>query len=290
MLSIAIIFSGVFAALASCVALFLLLTPSAEDLGQCLTTSMYKVELCAKGPNYVPLGQISKHLRDAVLASEDSAFFDHHGIDWVELRESLKKNLKEGRFARGGSTITQQLAKNVYFDGQKSLFRKLKEAIVATRIEKLYSKNQILEKYLNVVEFGKDIYGIKAASFYYFDIPPSQLSVAQSVWLAFLLPNPEKYSVSFHKGKLTPFAHRQMRMLVSRLFSFKKISADEHAAGLAAVGRLFGGIDDDSSLVLTLENSPDWDGEKEASPSVNVQPPQERSLEQEIKEEPQEAE
>ena len=261
-----VIFLSVAAAVVLVVSLFLVLTPDGSDLKGCVKTTMFEVDLCPRSKTYTPLGQISPVLRQAVIVSEDSGFWDHHGIDWNELKASFETNLKQGRFARGGSTLTQQLAKNVYLSGEKSVIRKIREAIIALRIERLYSKEFILEKYLNVVQFGKDVYGVKAASQYYFNKTPSDLTIAQSAWLAFLLPNPEKYSVSFHKAKLTPFAKRQMRVIVDRLARFKRISESERQTASSEVARLFGDQGDDTALEMTVENSPDWDGTTDEEP------------------------
>ncbi len=166
----------------------------------------------------------------AVVVSEDGSFYDHSGFDWFELRESFKKDLKTGHFSRGGSTITQQLAKNLYLNKEKSIFRKIREAIIASQIEELLTKEEILEKYFNVVEFGPKIYGIKAAAQFYFSKKVSELTVTEGAWLAMLLPNPTKNYQSFRKGTLSPFARREISKIINRLVSFKKISqanADE---------------------------------------------------------------
>ncbi|CAN5604134.1 hypothetical protein BH10BDE1_BH10BDE1_20870 [soil metagenome] len=231
---------------AGSVAWFFISIPSGADLSGCLTAQMYEVHLCKDDAAYVSLKQIAPAMRNAVIASEDAAFWDHKGIDWVELRKSFETNLEKGRMARGGSTITQQLAKNVYLSSEKSLLRKIREAVIAIRLERRYDKNLILEKYLNVVEFDKGVYGVKAAAKHYFDVGPSQLSIAQSAWLAFLLPNPKKYSVSFHKNKLTPFAFKQTREIIHRLWRFNKISETEETAAVREAKAFFGGLSGDS--------------------------------------------
>jgi monofunctional biosynthetic peptidoglycan transglycosylase len=227
--------------------LFFVLIPDAKDLDSCLTTTMHEVRLCRKEPSYVPLAQISESLQNAIIVSEDSAFWDHEGIDWIELRKSFETNIEKGRFARGGSTITQQLAKNVYLSPEKSVLRKIKEAVIATRIERQFKKKLILEKYLNVVEFDKDVYGIKKAAQHYFQTTPRSLTIAQSAWLAFLLPNPPKYSISFHRNKLTPFAFKQMSEIINRLGRFKKISESDRAAALNEARSMFGGLSGEST-------------------------------------------
>ncbi len=228
------------------VAWFFVTIPDAADLNKCLTAQMFEVRLCKDDSSYAPLRAISPNMRNAVIASEDSAFWDHKGIDWIELRKSFETNIEKGRLARGGSTITQQLAKNVYLSSEKSLLRKVREAVIAIRIERLYDKNFILEKYLNVVEFDKGVYGVKSAARHYFQVSPANLSIAQAAWLAFLLPNPKKYSVSFHKNKLTPFAFKQMSEIIDRLARFKKISEEEKRASIREARAFFGGVSGES--------------------------------------------
>lgn len=215
--------------------------PTAKNLDECLTTTMYRLRLCRDEKNYVTLNQISPFLQNAVVVSEDGAFWEHEGIDWVELKKSFETNLEKGRFVRGGSTITQQLAKNVYLYPEKSLWRKIKEAIIAIRIERRYSKKLILEKYLNVVEFDKGVYGIRQAARHYFNKSPADLTIAESAWLAFLLPNPRKYSASFHREKLSPFALRQMTEIINRLARYKKVSEEDRSAAINEARSLFGG-------------------------------------------------
>ncbi len=229
-------------------ALFLATTPRPTDLKGCLTTAMYHVRLCPKDPSYVKLRDISPNVRNAVIVSEDGAFYSHHGFDWDELHKSFDKNMEEGAFARGGSTITQQLAKNVYLSPSKSLIRKVKEAMITVQIEKLLTKDEILEKYLNVVEFGDKVYGVKAASQLYFQKSPAQLTPAEGAFLAFLLPNPKKYSQSFRQKKLTKFAGHQVRIIVDRLYRFKRIGDDEHISASAQVDRMFGPDSTDASV------------------------------------------
>jgi monofunctional glycosyltransferase len=217
-------------------------TPQPSNIKGCLTTNLFQVHLCPTDPTYVKIDQISSAARNAVLVSEDSAFYDHHGIDWFELQQSAEKNWKKNEFARGGSTITQQLAKNVYLSSEKSILRKVREVIITVQLEKMLTKNEILEKYLNVVEFGPNLFGIAKASRLYFGKAPSQLTAAEGAFLAFLLPNPKDYSVSFRNRKLTRFAHSQMRIIVDRLHRFKKLSADEHATAVYQVNHFYGAV------------------------------------------------
>jgi monofunctional glycosyltransferase len=202
----------------------------------CLKTKMYSYYLCNDSPNYVPIDMVSPHVINAIIVSEDGTFYDHHGFDWFEIKDSLEKNLSTFDYARGGSTITQQLAKNVFLSGEKSLLRKVREAILTMQIEKKFSKRQILEKYLNVVEFGPNIFGVKAAANHYFGKDPASLDILEAAFLAFLLPSPKKYSESFKVKNLTPFARKRLAQIVVRMAKYRKISDDEKVATLERLG------------------------------------------------------
>lgn len=210
--------------------------PTQSEIRGCFTTEMFKVELCPTSPNYVKLKSISKYLRKAVVVTEDSAFYQHRGFDFQELENSFKKNMEKGKFVRGGSTITQQLSKNLFLSKEKTLTRKLKEAIITLQIEKSLSKDEILERYLNVVQFGKDIFGVKQAAQYYFKKNPADLDVVESAFLAMLLPSPEVYSKSFYKKSLTPFARKRLSRIINQLYSFNRISASEYDSGMSKLG------------------------------------------------------
>ncbi len=211
----------------------LMTLPNVDVLEKCFTTSMYEVKLCPESPQYVKLKSISPYMIHALIAAEDAAFYQHKGFDWHEMEASFETNLKSGKIARGGSTLTQQLAKNAFLTKDKSYLRKIKEAYLANAIENRYKKDFILEKYLNVVEFGPNMYGIKAASLHYFQKNPSELHPLEAAYLAFLLPNPKLYSQSARKGSLTPFARKQVAVILKRMASFKKLSADGYQTAKA---------------------------------------------------------
>ncbi|MBL7545023.1 MAG: transglycosylase domain-containing protein [Bdellovibrionaceae bacterium] len=205
-----------------------LLIPDRKELMSCFTTKMYEVYLCPGGKNYVPLNQISKVMQKTVVLTEDSLFYEHKGFDWESIEKSAKENIDGGKYKRGGSTITQQLAKNLYLTKDKTLARKISEAFITLQIEKHLTKREILEKYLNVIEFGKNIYGIKPAAWHYFKKAPSQLDVVESAFLAMLLPNPKKYSGSFYAKKLTPFAFRRIKRIISDMYQYERINGDQY--------------------------------------------------------------
>jgi monofunctional biosynthetic peptidoglycan transglycosylase len=139
---------------------------------------------------WVPFDQIPDMLKKCVLVSEDAAFYSHKGIDFAELKESIKRDIKERKFVRGGSTITQQLAKNLYLSGGKTLGRKLKEFLIARRLEKALSKDRIFALYLNLIEFGPNIFGVRAAARHWFGKDVSELSLEEMVRLTAIIPRP----------------------------------------------------------------------------------------------------
>jgi len=139
---------------------------------------------------WVPYGAVSENLKKAILLSEDAAFFSHKGVDLNELREALKKDLETGSFKRGGSTITMQLARNLYLDPSKNPLRKAREIIIAWQLEQALSKRRIFEIYLNVVEWGRQVYGAEAAARHYFGKSAAALDILEAATLAALLPSP----------------------------------------------------------------------------------------------------
>lgn len=208
--------------------LFVAQFPTDKELKGCFKTEFYQVYLCPNSEHYVRLSQISNYLEKSIVLTEDSSFWQHQGFDIEEIEKSLKKNLETGKYSRGGSTITQQLAKNLFLTPEKTIFRKIKEAIITIRLEKTLSKSEILERYLNVIQFGSKIYGIKDASWFYFKKKPSDLSIVESAFLTFLLPSPEKYSVSFFKKELTPFARKRLVQIIEKLHTYQRITDDEY--------------------------------------------------------------
>jgi monofunctional glycosyltransferase len=164
---------------------------------------------------WTPLSHISNQLIQAVLISEDDKFFQHDGFDWEGIKVAMEKNIDRRRWSSGGSTITQQLAKNLYLNPSKNPFRKLREAVLAVQMETALSKKRILELYLNVIEWGDGVYGIGAASEYYFNNSPAQINAAQAIRLASVLPNPLRYSPLLDNNKRM---RTQRLLLAERMF------------------------------------------------------------------------
>ena len=151
---------------------------------------------------FVPYGRIAQTLKRAVLVAEDSGFWEHEGIELEAIRDSLEVSLSKGRIVRGGSTITQQLAKNLYLSPAQNPFRKLRELMITYRLERLLSKRRILELYLNVVEWGGGTWGAEAASRHYFRKSAATLGASEAALLAGALINPNRYSPADPPGRL----------------------------------------------------------------------------------------
>lgn len=143
---------------------------------------------------WVPLSEISPYLIKAVLIAEDDRFYFHEGFDIEGIKEAIRKDLKRGKFVAGGSTITQQLAKNLFLTPEKTLTRKLKEAILTWKLERTLPKKRILELYLNVIEWGPGVFGAEAAANYYYGKSAKELTPEEAARLAVILPNPLKYN------------------------------------------------------------------------------------------------
>jgi monofunctional biosynthetic peptidoglycan transglycosylase len=166
----------------------------------------------SRDQRWVSLDRVSRHLLHALIASEDAGFFDHGGLDWQALRESLATNWERGRFARGGSTVTQQLAKNLFFTTDKNLLRKAREVIVARWLERDLSKKRILELYVNVIEWGRGLYGCEAAARHYYGRSCASLGPEQAAGLAAMVPNPRRLN-----PQASPKGHANAQRRVLRL-------------------------------------------------------------------------
>ncbi len=169
---------------------------------------------------------ISPHLRNAVLIAEDIAFFQHSGYDIEQIKESAKRNWREGRLARGASTITQQLAKNLYLSTSKNPFRKLQEFVIAQEMEKDLSKQRIFEIYLNVIEWGDGIYGIEPASRRYFGKSASALLPEEAAILAAMIPNPRRYT----PARNLKYLEKRKAEILSRLARYNYLPPEEYEA------------------------------------------------------------
>jgi len=162
---------------------------------------------------WLPYERISKNLKRAIIAAEDANFSDHDGIDWNALEKAYEKNSKRGRVVSGGSTITQQLAKNLFLSSQKSYIRKGEELIITLMLEAVMDKERIFEIYLNVVEWGNGVFGAEAASRHYYGISASSLSADQAARLAVMLPNPRYYD----QHRASAYLQKRTNLIMRRM-------------------------------------------------------------------------
>jgi len=162
---------------------------------------------------WVPYERISRNLKRAVMASEDAKFLQHDGFDWEGMQTAWEKNLKKGRIVAGGSTISQQLAKNLFLSGKRTPWRKGEEAIITFMLEQMMSKRRIFEIYLNVIEWGDGVFGAEAAARHYFRKPASALTASEAARLAAMVPNPRYYDA--HRA--TRYLERRTRIISRRM-------------------------------------------------------------------------
>lgn len=164
---------------------------------------------------WMPYERISPHLKRAIIAAEDGKFLEHEGFDFDAIQKAYEKNLKKGRLVAGGSTISQQLAKNLFLSGEKTPWRKIQEAIITLMLEKVMSKRRILEIYLNVIEWGNGVFGAEAAIRYYYGVSATSVTAEQAARLAAMVPAPRFYD----RNRNTPWLLRKTDIILSRMAS-----------------------------------------------------------------------
>ncbi|MQR01347.1 monofunctional biosynthetic peptidoglycan transglycosylase [Glaciimonas soli] len=188
------------------------------------STSMMSQQLSAlreTNPNaqlqftWVPYNRISPNLKRAIIASEDANFTEHDGVDWSAVEQAYEKNEKKGKVVRGGSTITQQLAKNLFLSGERSYIRKGQEFIITYMLEFWMDKERIYEIYLNVVEWGNGVFGAEAAARHYYGTSAANLSASQAARMAVMLPNPRFYD----KNRGSAYLARRTGLILRRMGS-----------------------------------------------------------------------
>ncbi len=163
--------------------------------------------------SWVPYERISLHLKRAIIAAEDAKFVDLVGFDWDGIQKAIEKNQKKGRYVAGGSTISQQLAKNLFLTPTKSYFRKAEEAVITLLLEQFWSKRRIFEVYLNVIEWGNGVFGAEAAARHYYAQSAAQLGPEAAAKLAGMVPNPRYYDR--HRG--APGLARKAAIILARM-------------------------------------------------------------------------
>ena len=162
---------------------------------------------------WVAYARISPHLKRAVVAAEDARFLDHEGFDWEAIQKAMARNERRGRIVAGASTISQQLAKNLFLSGSRSWLRKGQEALITWMLESTMSKRRILELYLNFAEWGEGVFGAEAAARHHFGLSAAALSQEQAAWLASILPSPRRYE----RGGTTPYLDGRVDTILARM-------------------------------------------------------------------------
>ncbi|MGB8931047.1 MAG: biosynthetic peptidoglycan transglycosylase, partial [Anaeromyxobacteraceae bacterium] len=192
------------------------------------------IRIGPENPSFVPLATLPEHVVRAVTASEDAGFWGHSGFDFEELRNAFAQGQEAGRVVRGASTITQQLAKNLYLSREKTLVRKAREAMVAIGLEAAVPKARLLEIYLNIAEWGPGIWGIGPAARHYFGKPATELSIREAAFLASIIPNPVRYHYYFTRGALDEAWTERLRILLLHMAEAGTIDEDQLLEALAA--------------------------------------------------------
>lgn len=162
---------------------------------------------------WVPYRRISGNLKRAIVVAEDARFLTHNGFDWEAIQKAYEKNLREGEIVAGASTISQQLAKNLFLSGERTWWRKAQEAVITVMIESIMTKRRILDIYLNVIEWGKGVFGAEAASRHYFGTSAANLTPLQAARLAAMVPSPRQYS----SGRETAYLLRRTATIAARM-------------------------------------------------------------------------
>lgn len=184
-----------------------LTTDDLQRMGEAVVNR--RLETKGKRYKWVKMKEINRELLFSIVISEDSTFFEHGGFNLEAMIDSVAENIKERRPAYGASTISQQVAKNLFLTSEKTILRKLQEAILTNKLEAKFSKNEILEVYLNIAEFGPDIFGINAASHHFFKQNPSEVNAAQGALLAQMLPSPRRHYFQIFENKNLTRAKRK---------------------------------------------------------------------------------
>lgn len=182
---------------------------------------------------WVPIQRVSRHVLNAIVVAEDARFYEHPGLDWHEIKMSFEHNIEQKRYARGASTITQQVVKMAFLGAEKNMLRKVREALGALVLERILTKDQILEWYINLVEFGDGVFGIKAAAAHFFQTSAELLTIQDGAHLALVLPSPNRWSKGLRQRELTDFGHRRYAQIIEEMYKLGFITATLRQSALA---------------------------------------------------------
>jgi len=227
-----------------------------------------------KPRNWILLKDISTPAIKAIMLSEDWFFYGHRGVDLSQLKEAALDSVN-GKKLRGASTISQQVTKNIFFSNDRTIKRKLKELVSTLYLEKKVSKDKILEIYLNIIQYGDKLYGIKKASRYYFKKFPKKLNAKEGAFLAMLLPSPVRYGQSFKEKKLTEFANKTVnnildKMVLAKYLTKKQASFEKRRKlSFEKTERSFKGAGN-MQRIKNLSDGRDWEERYKYDPDLAV--------------------
>ncbi|MBY0469937.1 transglycosylase domain-containing protein [bacterium] len=195
-----------------------------------ITEKRVQARIETKTPHkWVDIDDVSRDFLFSVVMSEDSTFFEHNGVNYDAMASSLAENIREKKAAYGASTISQQVIKNVFLDNEKTVTRKVKEVLITLEMEKHLKKNQILELYLNLAEFGPDIYGVRAAAWHYFKKKPDKINAAEGAFMALMLPSPKRNHYAIFENKnLTRAKRRRIQRILNDMLYQEYISEKQY--------------------------------------------------------------
>ena len=235
--------------------------------------SLYSFVTGPGSARWTSLGDIAQSMATVVTTTEDGSFFWHKGFSLLQIRDAMVANLEKGRFVRGASTMSQQVVKNLFFvEREKTLSRKIQEAVVTWELEHRFAKEEILALYFNIIEFGPQIYGIRAASNHYFNRSPAELTLLQSIWIGSIIPNPRAFYHHFTKGEVSESWRKTLCWIADVMVKREKIDADTRAR-LGTCDVVFGGGTDGSERPADpgLGHEDAWDAD-EMPPSDPIDP------------------
>ena len=176
-----------------------------------------EIEIGPHMKTWTPIDRVSRHVLHAFIVAEDGRFYEHFGLDFEEIQKSVHTNFEKHRYARGASTITQQVVKMAFLSNEKTIIRKVQEAIGALFVEEVLTKDEILAWYINLAEFGDGVFGLREAAWHYFQTKPEMLTIQQGTHLAIVLPSPNAWSKGLRQRRLTNFGHQRYSTIISLL-------------------------------------------------------------------------
>jgi membrane peptidoglycan carboxypeptidase len=210
------------------------LTESFKHEVEVLPDKFESITIGPESPNFVPITEVSQYLIKSLMTTEDSSFYKHHGFITREFRTALVKNLEAGYFKYGASSITMQMVKNVLLYREKTAARKFQELFLTWYVEQALEKDRILEIYVNVIEYGPGIYGIRPAALHYFGKEPKDLTPVEAAFFSSILPNPKERYAQYCKGTLRKWTEDKITRILALMFKRGRLTEEEYQAALVS--------------------------------------------------------